>query len=169
MIAGFGIAGLATASAQYYGNMNTSAYSYGANYSYPYNTTNYTHSSNYNYGTFNCDSCNNSYGAYNGGVGSYTVGCTTYYYNTRTGTQLYTTNICNNYSSYNNYNYQNYQYPVNYTYPTSYTYPSQYYTYGYADGSWYPGYSSSIFTNTGYNYGYSNSNCYYQNGYQICY
>ncbi len=82
-----------------------------------------------------------------------------------------------------------YTYPANnqvvyYTAPT-YTYPQhyttyyqntpytqrpvgQYYTYGYYNGSWYPGYSTNNLTNL-FNNIFQNSNCSYRDGYQYCY
>lgn len=115
------------------------------------------------------------YNNYNGGIGSYTIGCTTYYYSTRTRAQLYTQNICTT------YNYQ-YTYPTTYqyyqpsyqSYQSTYTYPAQTY---YSASSWYSAYDSYptydiTYTDTGYgnnyNYSYGNS-CYHQNGYQYCY
>lgn len=164
----FSLVGIGTASAQYYTNTNMYSYgnytysnpSYGnySSYSYPgYSYPNYTYSNNYSY----------SNSAYYGGVGSYTIGCTTYYYNTRTGAQLYTSNICNTYNTNYSYNYQ-YQYPsYNYTYPST----SQYCTYGYYNGSWSPCVSHSIFNSYNSYNGYQNYlNCYYnQYGQYVCY
>jgi hypothetical protein len=150
----FTFTGLSVASAQYYG-----AYSYDASYmSGGYTNTSYSNSypsPQHYYGHGN---------SYSGGIGSYTIGCTTYYYSTRTGSVLYTSYTCNTYQ---------------YTQPTcyytcaagyNYTYSSPYYTYGYTNGNWYPGYSSSFFGNN-YNNGYQNYlNCYYdQYGRYICY
>lgn len=74
------------------------------------------------------------------------------------------------------YTYQN-QYPTNGYYQNNYNNNvGQYYTYGYANGSWHPGYSTNNISNMfnglfqNVNQGISQSaNCYYQNGYQICY
>lgn len=164
-IIGLGIAGLTSANAQYYDNYYNTSYdsSYNSMYYNSTYTTAYTqpaYTSYYGGGS--------NYGYYGtGGTGSYTIGCTTYYYNTRTGAQLYTQQICNNTPVYTQ---PTYSYPVQYSYPTTYTQPSQYYTYGYSNGSWYPGYSSGGIFGLG-NIGNTNSNygCYYQNGYQICY
>lgn len=152
---GFMFTGLSVASAQYYG-----AYSYDTSYTGGYGTASYSsyypssQYSQYHYG-----------GGYSGGIGSYTIGCTTYYYNTRTGAVLYTSYICNTYQP---------------TQPTcyytctggyNYNYSSPYYTYGYSNGSWYPRYSSSIFGNSGYNnYNYNSQTCYYNTyGQYVCY
>lgn len=146
-IVGFGIAGLAYANAQYYSGYGASqtgmqyygdygvtsaSYSYPVDYSYSVSST---YGSSYGYG----GGYGGGYGYGNGGIGSYTIGCTTYYYNTRTGAQLYTQNICYTYTQ-----------PV-YTQPIYYDYPyyggnyggwygggSQYCTYKYINGSWYP-------------------------------
>ena len=124
---------------------------------------------------------------------SYTIGCTTYYYNPYTGQSLGSEQIYTGTCGYSSYYQTQYQYTYpsysySYSYPTyeyqtyqpSYQYnqytssPSQYYTYGYSNGSWYPGYSSGLlnsvsnsFTNTYYNS--QSQGCYYQNGYQVCY
>lgn len=109
---------LVTADAQYY---------YGAN---SYTNTNYNNSYYMNTGY-----------DYYGGIGSYTIGCTTYYYSTRTHQQLYTEYICNNYN--NNYNYgYSYTYPsYNYSYTYPYYYNTNYYnnycTYRYSNGGWH--------------------------------
>ena len=157
---GLGITGLVTASAQYYSNNNS--YDYGA-YSSSYTSTSYSYpeTSSYYYGNYGGSyGHGNYYDGYTGGVGSYTIGCTTYYYNTRTGSVLYTSNICPTY----NYTYPSYYY----TYPS---YPSnQYCTYGYHNGSWNQCQSYGGFWNN-YNNGYQNYlNCYYdQYGRYICY
>ncbi len=141
---GLTITGLGTASAQY----TTNTYYYQRPY----------------YG-------NSSYVSYGSGVGSYTIGCVTHYYNTSTGAEISTQNICTTYNQPTSYYYTTY--PATTYYPTTYTYPTtQYYTYGYNNGSWYPGYSSSIFSNTYTNYsGYQNYlNCSYNMyGQYICY
>lgn len=134
------------------------------------------------YPNYNCNQ------GYSSGYASYTIGCTTYYYNTSTRAIVGTQNICNTtYTTNNDYLYQYYTYPVTYTQPTyTYTYPSyqyqttypyygtsypsQYYTYGYSDGTWYPGYSSGGIFNGMFDNNYTyNSGCYWQNGYQVCY
>ena len=152
---GVGAAGLATAGAQYY-----SSYDYG-NYTSSYTSSSY-------------------YPSYNSGSrASYTIGCTTYYYNPYTGASLGQQQVCSSapvytqptYPSYPTYpTYPTYDYGYNYGY--TYTQPSQYTTYGYSNGSWYPGYSNGgifgSFTNGGYD-NYNNYGCYYQNGYQVCY
>lgn len=74
------------------------------------------------------------------------------------------------------YNYQTQHQPT-YTYPTNtYNNVGSYYTYGYTNGSWRPGYSTNNITNlvngvfqTANQLLSPNTNCYYQNGYQICY
>ncbi len=155
LFAAFCILGFSTASAQYY---TSDTYNYG-NYTYDntmYSTSasysSYSYPSSYSYGN------NYSYGGYGGSIGSYTIGCTTYYYNTRTGAQLYTSYICTTYTP-----------PVTppsyyYTYPT---YPSQYCTYGYHGGSWHPCTSYNWYGNNTYN---NYLNCYYnQYGQYICY
>lgn len=163
-LVGFSVAGLVIANAQYYDYYGTSNnydnYGYGtysdstyygytdtgySNYSYPQN---YYYGGNYGYGSGYSPSYSTGYYG-SGGIGSYTVGCTTYYYNTRTGAQLYTRYICNTYQ---------YQQPTcYYTCNNSYTYPyyygnnygnyyggsnyyggTQYCTYRYVNGSWYP-------------------------------
>lgn len=166
--------GILTANAQYY---DYNGYDYGS-YSYDtlYNTTAYANTSYSNYypQTYSGNNYGTNYSNYNGGIGSYTIGCTTYYYNTRTGSQLYTSYICSNYTTPSAYQYQtNYQYqqPTYYqtqTYPvTSYpSYPSQYQTYGYNNGTWYPGYSHSILSGTSNTY----QSCYYNSyGQYLCY
>jgi hypothetical protein len=141
----------------------------------------------------------------------YVQGCYTYQYDAYThitsllGSTCTTTYPAYNNSYYNNYSYsypvttaysyqntytQNYSYPVSTSYPvtTSYMPASPYYTYGYYEGNWYPGYQNTTFTDLfnsnsygnsynnysnygGYNnnYNYMNNGCYYQNGYQVCY
>ena len=123
-----------------------------------------------NYGTTNTyyGGYNNSYYGYGNAIGSYTIGCTTYYYNTRTGASMGQQQICNTTYTYPSTTYYQYQY----TYPYTYTYPStqsQYCTYGYNGGSWYPCYNNSWYGN--YNGGYQNyTNCYYSTyGQYICY
>ncbi|MDD4989448.1 MAG: hypothetical protein PHV42_03425 [Candidatus Pacebacteria bacterium] len=73
--------------------------------------------------------------------------------------------------SQNNYTYIPPVYPVysqpqqNYYYSnTGYQTPSANYIYGYSNGSWYPGYQPNGLLNNLFN-----NNCYYQNGYQVCY
>jgi hypothetical protein len=167
IITGLAVVGLTTASAQYYGSYDYGAYSYDNT---TYSATGYTNTSytSYDYPEMSSQSYyggrrgGNYYGNYGGGIGSYTIGCTTYYYNTRTGAQLYTSYICNTYQ----YTQPTYYYP---TYP--YTYPSnQYCTYGYQNGNWHQCQSYSWFDNS-YNNGYQNYlNCYYdQYGRYICY
>ena len=78
----------------------------------------------------------------------------------------------------NGYNYQvQYQQPT-YTYPNTnyYNNVGPYYTYGYANGSWRPGYSTNNLSNLVNNVFQTvnqaltpNTYCYYQNGYQVCY
>lgn len=135
---GLSLLGVGAVSAQYY-NYDTSGYTNTmySNYSYTYPQSYGNYYGNYNYGNY--------YGNnYYGGVGSYTIGCTTYYYNTRTGAQLYTQYICSNYNSYYPYNYyNNYSYPVQYYYYytnpyPSYNYGNQYCTYRYIGNIWYP-------------------------------
>lgn len=131
---------------------------------------------------------------YGAAIGSYTIGCTTYYYNTTSGAVTATQNICAN-THPGTYNTPTYTYPATYSYPAQYTYPantaytsytngynynnmnSQYCTYGYRNGSWQPCYSSSWFDNNAtynYNNGYNNTpqnylNCYYDaQGQYIC-
>lgn len=175
--AGLGVVGFSVANAQYYDygtSYDYGSYDYGTsmydasymmtgytdtNYSsYSYPQSNYYYGGNYNYG----GGYGSGYGYYgSGGIGSYTIGCTTYFYNTRTGAQLYTRYICTTY-----------QQPT-YYYPSYPTYPStQYCTYKYISGAWYPSCGNSYYYgnyNYGYNSGYTNSGCYYQNGYQVCY
>jgi hypothetical protein len=148
---GFMFTGLSVASAQYYG-----AYSYDTSYmSGGYTNTDY---SNY-YPQYQYGHGSN----YAGGIGSYTIGCTTYYYNTRTGTVLYTSYTCNTYQ----YTQPTCYYTCTTGYNYNYSYP--YYTYGYSSGNWYPGYSSSIFGNSGYN-NYNYQTCYYNAyGQYTCY
>lgn len=139
-ILGSSLIGLATVSAQYYGNTTTNT-SYGSSYSYGQN-----HGGGQNY---------------SGGIGSYTIECTTYYYNTRTMAPLYTQNICTN-------NYQtNYQYPqeTTYYYPAAlyYDYDYQYYTqptyqYQYS----YPYDYRYVGGNYGSHYGSGSNYCTYQ-------
>ncbi|MEZ0209299.1 MAG: hypothetical protein ACAH17_03945 [Candidatus Paceibacterota bacterium] len=157
--------GLATASAQYYPSYDYGSYSYDTSYT----TTGYANTSYSSYypQTYYGGIYGKNSSTYNGGIGSYTIGCTTYYYNTRTGAQLYTSYICSTYQP------QPTTYTYSTTYPSypSYTYPtSQYYTYGYSNGSWYPGYQSSIFDSS-YNNGYQNYlNCYHDMyGQYVCY
>jgi hypothetical protein len=156
--------GILTANAQYY---DYNGYDYGS-YSYDtsYNTTAYanTNYSTYTYPqTYYGGNYGNNYSNYNGGIGSYTIGCTTYYYNTRTGAQLYTSYICNNYQ---------YTPPTYYpTYPITYPSQSQYCTYGYQNGNWHQCQSYSWLGDNSYNNGYQNYlNCYHdQYGQYICY
>lgn len=125
---------------------------------------------------------NNSY--------AYTIGCTTYWYNSYTRVSTPTGSTC-----YNNYNNYNYQYSSQYSQPTytyqyvqpTYTYqtvqPSYTYsyvqptynttptntTYYYSNGSWYPSTNyNNAYQYQGYN-SYNNYNCYYGNVYQVCY
>ena len=143
-----GIVGISTAGAQYsydssnyyydstYTNTSYSSYSYPAQYSYPAS----------DYGNY--------YGSYGHGIGSYTIGCITYYYNTRTGAQLYTQNICPT----SNYTYPDYGYGYGYSH-------SQYCTWGYHNGSWRPCYSGNSWSGGNNNY----LNCYYDwRGQYIC-
>lgn len=123
-ILGASLLGLATVSAQYYGNTTTNT-SYGSSYSYGQN-----------------------HGNYNGGTGSYTIGCTTYYYNTRTGAQLSTQNICTNYQ---------YQQEPTYYYPTTayyeyYTQPTYQYQYSYPYDYGYVGGNYGSYYGSGSNY-----------------
>jgi hypothetical protein len=154
---GMAFFGAATASAQYYGGY----YDYGM---MPAATT-YTTSGYYSYGA---------------GVGSYTIGCTTYYYNTATGANLGSQNICQyqtpgyaaSPSYYTNPSYTTYDYYNTNTY-NSYTNPStQYCTWGYRNGSWRPCTGGSILFGNNYNYNntYQNYlNCYYDPyGQYIC-
>ncbi len=148
-IIGLGIFGVVPVNAQYYDAQFYQSASY---------PTTYTNTGYYN-NSYNNQSYNNNYSSYYmGGTGSYTIGCTTYYYSTRTGAQLYTQNICTSY---------------NYHDTSFYSYTNPYYVYQYEGGSWYPGYYSGEYTNTGYGYNYGNNNygssCYLQNGYQVCY
>lgn len=143
-----------TASAQVY------SYNNGYNNSGYYNNYNNNYQNNY-------QQCNGVYTNYCTGytptVSSYyyTSGCYTYYYNGYTRSSSVVSYNCQT---------QNQR-------SITYSYSPTYYTYGYHNGSWYPGYSSSLLTNTGYNdnnyyTNYSNNNyssCYWQNGYQICY
>ena len=118
--------------------------------------------------TYNCNNYNNTYNnSY-----TYTSGCYTYSYNAYTRQLTIISYNCQ----------QRYVQPTTYTY----TFPAQYqsyytqpnHTYQYSHGSWYiPSQYNSMnqyygytngYTNTNYNNGYSN-NCYWQNGYQICY
>jgi hypothetical protein len=117
---------------------------------------------------------------------TYSNGCYTYQYNTYTQATTIVGSSCGTTYTYP-YTYTGQQYNQNTTispysqyYQTSYTYPAQTaytypattnYTYSYNNGAWYP---ASGYTNTNYNqtnsvYNYSQSSCYYQNGYQICY
>ena len=152
------------------------------------------------YNTYQNTAVSNSY--------VYVEGCYTYQYDAYTrrtsliGSTCSTTNAGYGYGGYgyNNTMYTipvstsysaSYSYPVTTSYPVATSYPvttaytpnSPYYTYGYTNGSWYPGYQNSIlgdlFTgnsyNTSYYNGYNNNygnygyNCSYQNGYQVCY
>ena len=161
-LVGLSFVGFAMAGAQYYGYGSYSYDNYyyaDASYSGYSSTYPQTHSQYYtdSYRYRSKD-----------GVGSYTIVCTTYYYNTRTGAQLYTENICTTYCTYQypstcqpTYSYPvTYTYPTTYTYPVNYSYPSNYYyttpsytypyygnyyygstqycTYSYVNGSWYP-------------------------------
>ena len=141
-LAGLSFAGFATVGAQYY---DYGSYSYDSYYT---DTSYSSYSSTYpqTYSPYHTDSYR--YRS-KGGVGSYTIGCVTYYYNTRTGTQLYTENICTTYCTYQypstcqpTYSYPvTYTYPTNYTYPVNYSYPSNYY-------STYPYYGNYYYGNT---------------------
>ncbi len=150
---------ISTAQAAYYYNNNSS---YDTSY---YTTTSYSYPGYVDYGN------HYSYGS----RASYTVNCITYYYDPRTGASLGQEQICTTpvyptptYPSYPTYpTYPTYDYGYNYGY--TYTQPSQYTTYGYSNGSWYPGYSSGGIFGSFTNAGYNNSSCYYQNGYQVCY
>lgn len=142
---------------------------------YPYNTNDYYNNSydSYLYNnnciimqtypyTYNCNNYNNN-NSY-----TYTNGCYTYYYNGYTRQSSIISYNCN----------QTYTQPISYTY----SYPAQYqsyytqpnYIYQYSHGLWYHPSQYQImnqnygYTNTNYYNGYSN-NCYWQNGYQICY
>lgn len=137
--------GLTTASAQYY----TASASYPTAASYYYQQP---YSSAY-------------YASYGSGIGSYTIGCTTYYYNTSTGAQLYTQNICTQHTD----TYYT-TYPASYTYPT-YSYPThnQYCTWGARNGQWYPCQTFSWFDNDYYDGHQNYLNCYYDwRGQYIC-
>ena len=150
------IAGLNTASAQYYNN-----YNYGYNYT-PY------------YNTYANAPASNSY--------QFTQGCYIYNYDRYTGI----TSLLGSNCSVGNYNYgynNMYSYGYNYgyvqpTYTTTYIAPyqntynygynNQYGTYRYVNGVWIP--------STGYNYNYNGSNiynygntgCYYTYGTYVC-
>lgn len=82
---------------------------------------------------------------------SYTIGCTTYYYDQYSGQQLYTKYICTT------NNYQAPAYTPSYNY--SYSYPQQYYTY-----TTYPS-NYSYYDNYNYCNGYYGSNCGYGTSY----
>ncbi len=118
-----------------------------AYYTYPsYNNyTNYTTYSNVNSVTT---------------TGSYTVGCTTYYYNIQTGVAISSKNICTtSYSNQGVYNYGNYNYGTNYNYGynNNYGYGNSNYT----DYSVFTGYNNSynaIIDGTYCNYGYNCAN-----------
>ncbi len=146
----------------------------------------------------------------------YVQGCYTYQYDAYTRVTSLLGSTCTTAypttnSYYNNYSYsypvttaysyqntytQNYSYPVSTSYPVTTSYPvstaytpaSPYYTYGYYEGNWYPGYQNTTFTDLfnsnsygnsynnysiygdyNNNYNYMNNGCYYQNGYQVCY
>lgn len=142
---------------QYYNNNNNNYDTnrgYSSNYTSPHSYTN----PNYNYTNSNYNPNYNtsaSYYAYSGGTGSYTIGCTTHYYSTRTRAELYTQNICN------------YQYNEQYNKPSSrtsyYYYPNESYSQNYG-----PDYYSSP-SSINYSYPYyindNDSNSYYTNGY----
>lgn len=146
---------------------------------YPYTTNDFytTSYGSYNLHNNNCVimqtypytyNCNNYTNSYNNSY-TYTNGCYTYYYNAYTRQSTIISYNCQ----------QTYVQPITYTY----TYPAQYqnyytqpnYVYQYSHGSWYrPQYYNQMnygnygYTNTNYYNSYSN-NCYWQNGYQICY
>ncbi len=112
----------------------------------------------------------------------YTSGCYTYYYDGVTRNSVITGNSCQNQNTYQNtYSYVT---PTTNTYYNNQQYyTSPYYTYGYASGSWYPGYNGSVlfgnygstYYNSNYNNTYNNgvvytptNPCYYINGYYTC-
>lgn len=66
---------------------------------------------------------------------------------------------------------QQYTYQQYYQNQNTYQQPTtQYQTYGYNNGRWYPGYNHSIIGNVLTNiFSSQSNNCYYQNGYQVCY
>jgi hypothetical protein len=158
------LTGLTAASASYYypGQQYQYQYQYDTNYTYPgnYVVSNYTPAAN---------TLSNCY---------YTQSYPPTYYGNCYGMNT-TYNYQNTQYNYNyNYQYQNtyvpaQTYPVQSYYPVNTTYGagSQYQTYGYSNGSWYPGYSNGglggVLNNVINSYG--NTNCYYQNGYQVCY
>lgn len=112
----------------------------GAGYVDYYRHTNGTYAnSNYYTASYTYGGYSDPYYYGTGGIGSYTIGCTTYYYNTRTGTQLYTQILCQN----NPVAYQSYPsartLPYSYSVPTSYTIPTSYPTsYAYSYDYIYP-------------------------------
>lgn len=128
-----GMTSAAMASAQYY-NSN-------------YYSTSYVPSTSYQY----------SYGL---AIGSYTIGCTTHYYNTTTGTVTRTQNICTT-TSPSVYVPPTYAYPASYTYPVNYSYPVQY---SYPANSTYTPYNQygyTTYNNSGYGYNTSSQYCTY--------
>ena len=144
------ISGSLAASAQYYDQYQyTNQYSSYQNQNYVY--SNYTN--NYNQPLTNC---------YYTGTNPRT------YYGDCRGV-VYEQNYYPNYNHHSNYyparNYQPYYYQQNTL--------GQYNTYGYNNGSWYPGYSTNNFSNLINGIAQTiiapNTNCYIQNGYQICY
>lgn len=158
-LAGLSFVGFATVWAQYYDYGSYSSDSYYMDTSYSNYSSTYTYPQTYS--PYNADSYRYRSKS---GVGSYTIGCITYYYNARTGAQLYTENICTTNCAYQypstcqltySYTYPvTYTYPTSYSYPVNYSYPSNYYnsypyygnyygntqycTYSYVNGGWYP-------------------------------
>lgn len=157
------ISGAAVAGAQYYNTQYYNTTTANMGYYGSMHTTHYP-STSYHY----------SHGA---AVGSYTIGCTTYYYNMTTGAHLGSENICR-YSTpavyippvtqpvvYSNPSYTTYTDYYSYTYPST-----QNCTWGYYNGMWRC--STNSMYGGGYHYsdGYQNYlNCYYdQYGQYIC-
>lgn len=122
---------------------------------YYYPNTNYTLTNGYNYqNTLNNCYYTNTYPP-------------TYYGNCQTVNYTYpSTNQVVYYTP--TYTYQ--QYPTVYYQNTPYQQRTigQYYTYGYYNGSWYPGYSTNNLTNL-VNTIFQGNNCSYRDGYQYCY